>query len=712
MHFNILKLFFVIGSLYFTIYLKADIYDYIYPFKNPSYSNYGSLGLIQNPNARFHKEGTLGFTWSHNEPYLRGSIVAYPFDWFEAAFQYTDVNNELYSQVKAFSGSQTLKDKSFDAKFRIIKENKYIPQIAIGLRDLGGTGRFASEYIVINKFVNRNLDISLGIGWANLNGNKIANPLSKLSSVFETRNQGANLGGQLNLKNFFSGDAGYFGGIEYSLPNFHGMKFKIELDGTNYQTESSPLFQKSKINYGVIYPLTKRFIFKLSSTRGNTLNFGFSYAFDAGSKNPRNIVKTKKVQIDRPDVVQAITKKSDENLYKASLLYLGRQGINLQKATATDNELHIVYAQFKYRSPALSAGRTIDLVNQIAPDNIETIKVSEVNGGIGLFTASIDREIYDRYESFDDTNALNHYIKTEPYHFSEAGHKFNPKAQYPAIFTSMGPDIRSQIGGPDGFFFGDLKWTIDSEVLFKRNLSLITVASYSLYDNMDRLGLTSDSVLPHVRTDIIDYLKESRHFSIRRMQLNYYNQTSKSFFYKLSGGIFESMFNGFGFEALYRPYSKNYGIGVDLWQVYQRDYNQMFSVRDYKTITGHISYYYQEPKTNILLTLKGGRYLAKDSGFTFDVSRVFRSGLRVGGFFSLTDISEEEFGEGSFDKGFYFWIPVEIFTNRYFKRTFGWGLRPITRDGAQRLNYGYPLFGVTDTSSEHRFRRRIGDFYD
>ena len=53
--------------------------------------------------------------------------------------------------------------------------------------------------------------------------------------------------------------------------------------------------------------------------------------------------------------------------------------------------------------------------------------------------------------------------------------------------------------------------------------------------NMDALGLTSDSVLPHVRTDIIDYLKESRNFSITRLQLNYYNQISKSLFYKLSG---------------------------------------------------------------------------------------------------------------------------------------------------------------------------------
>ena len=39
-----------------------------------------------------------------------------------------------------------------------------------------------------------------------------------------------------------------------------------------------------------------------------------------------------------------------------------------------------------------------------------------------------------------------------------------------------------------------------------------------------------------------------------------------------------------------------------------------------------------------------------------------------------------------------------MFSGRYFKRTFGWGLRPITRDGAQSLIFGYPLWGVTDSS--------------
>ena len=229
---------------------------------------------------------------------------------------------------------------------------------------------------------------------------------------------------------------------------------------------------------------------------------------------------------------------------------------------------------------------------------------------------------------------------------------------------------------------------------------------------MDTLKLKSTSVLPHVRTDIVKYLKQSRNFSIKRIQANYFKQLTPSIFTKLSGGIFEQMFAGYGGEILYRPYNKNFGIGLDVWKVYQREYDQMFDVRDYNTLTGHLSLYYHEPVSNILFTIKGGRYLAKDSGFTFDFSRIFRSGMRMGAFFSLTDISEEEFGEGSFDKGFYFWIPVELFSNRYLKRTFGWGLKPITRDGAQSLIYSHPLWGVTDPSNYHSFRRRFDDIYD
>jgi hypothetical protein len=692
----------------------ASIDEYIY--KNidaPSFSNYGTTGLIQNPTARFHQEGTLGFSWSHYDPYLRGSIIAYPFNWFEASFQYTDINNQLYSPFESFSGSQSLKDKSFDAKLRLIKETRFYPQIAVGFRDLGGTGLFGSEFVVMNKRLATNLDLSLGLGWGKLNGNEINNPLTSISDSFRYRNSAQGLGGKVNLRDFFSGEAGYFGGIEYVIPYLNGARIKLEYDGTNYNVESGvPLIQDSKINFGIVYPWSKSFQTKLFYSRGNTLNFGFSYAIGLGPKNPLKRNKIKKVKLENTDIIKDVTSRSKSNLYRASLLYLKQEGLSLQKASINENEYHVVLSQSLYRSTAEAAGRAVNIIDQISPDYVKSIKISELNTGLGMYSIIVPRDIYRRYKDSNSTSILDNYIQTEGFIFTEDSYSYNPKTEYPAVFNSMGPELLSQLGGPDGFFFGDLKWNFDSEIIFSRNLTLVSSFTYGLVDNMDDLKLPSNSVLPHVRTDIVDYLKESRGFSVKRIQFNYYNQISHSLYYKFAGGIFESMFNGYGGELLYRPFQRNFGLGIEAWRVFQRDYDQMFGTRDYNTNTGFITFYYQEPKSNVLVKLKGGRYLAKDSGITLDFSRIFRSGLRVGAFFSLTDISEEEFGEGSFDKGFYFWIPVEVFSNRNMKRAFGWGLRPVTRDGAQSLNYAHPLWGVTDPASDHRFRRRIDDFYD
>ena len=192
---------FLISIVLLSGHLYSDIKDYIYPFySSPSYSNYGSLGLIQNPTARFHSNGTLGVTWTHHEPYLRGSVMAYPFDWLEAAYHYTDSNNRLYSSNKKFSGSQSHKDKSFDVKIRLLKESTFIPQVALGIRDFVNS-LFGSEYFVINKFLS-NLDVSIGIGWGNLDGNKISNPFKKLSSRFDKRTSTIGEGGKVNIDDF------------------------------------------------------------------------------------------------------------------------------------------------------------------------------------------------------------------------------------------------------------------------------------------------------------------------------------------------------------------------------------------------------------------------------------------------------------------------------------------------------------------------------
>ena len=701
-----------IGILIPSLVLSAPT-DYIYPFSSPSYSNYGTIGLIQNPTARLKEEGTLAFSWSHNEPYLRGSIIAYPFSWMEASYQYTDINNYLYSPIKAFSGSQSLKDKSFDAKFRVLKETNSLPQVAIGMRDLGGTGLFSSEYIVANKFITQNLDFSFGMGWGVMNRSTITNPLVSISDHFRERQRDVGRGGKISIDQLFSGDAGLFLGFEYFIPKFKGLRLKAELDSTQWGKEGRvPVRSYSKVNLGVVYPYSDGLQFKLSYVRGRQLNFGFSYSLTLGDKNPRKIKKQPRPEIDNSSIVKNVTAQSDENLYKASLLYMRRAGFNLQKANLDGGDYNVVFADSRYRSPTMAAGRLIGLLDQIAPEKVTNFKVSGVNGGLGLYSASIDRESFVRYKKLDSAAAASQSLELDGFHVDQSEYEYQPAVKYPAIFTSISPDLQSQIGGPDGFYFGDFKLTLSSELLLNRNFSITTRLSQGLINNLDELKLPSDSILPHVRTDIVDYMKETRGFSIKRLQFNYFRQLAEPLFIKFSGGILEHMFNGVGFEMLYRPYDKNYGVGIEAWQVYQREYKQLFGIRDYKTVTGHLTYYYHEPTTNILFKLRGGKYLAKDSGVTFDFSRVFRSNLRIGAFFSLTDISEEEFGEGSFDKGFYFHVPVDLFSPRYFKRSFSWGLRPLTRDGAQSVIHASPLWSVTDQSSEHAFTRTISDFYD
>ena len=421
--------------------------DYIYPFSSPSYSNYGTIGLIQNPTARLKKEGTLAFSWSHNEPYLRGSIVAYPFSWMEASYQYTDINNYLYSPSSAFSGSQSLKDKSFDAKFRVLKETNFLPQVAIGMRDLGGTGIFSAEYIVANKFLTQNLDFSFGLGWGVMNSSAIENPLVAISDRFRERKLDVGRGGKVSIDQFFSGDAGLFLGFEYFIPRFKGLRLKAELDSTQWGKEGRvPVRSYSKVNLGVVYPYSDALQFKLSYVRGRQLNFGFSYSLSLGDKNPRKIKKQPRPEIDNSLIVKNVTAQSDENLYKASLLYMRRAGFNLQKANLDGGDYDVVFADSQYRSPTMAAGRLIGLLDQIAPDKVTNFKVSGVNGGLGLFSASIDRESFARYKKLDSAAAASQSLNLDGYHSDQSEYEYQPTVKYPAIFTSISPDLQSQIG--------------------------------------------------------------------------------------------------------------------------------------------------------------------------------------------------------------------------------------------------------------------------
>lgn len=705
---------------------SADYLDYKYRYSNPSFSSYGTTGLVQMPNARFHKEGSLALVYSDFDPYARLAMIAYPFSWLELYYQYTDITNKLYSDVFAYSGNQTYKDKGFDIKIKLLNESVFLPSLAVGFRDLAGTGIFSSEFLVASKQIN-NIDLTLGMGWGNLSNNKFDNPLSDLSKRFDSRSgfaQEGGFGGEISTSSFFRGPSvGIFGGAEYIVPFTKGLKLKIEYDSTNYDEEGFfSINAKSDINYGVSYSLNKFLNLNFGYIRGNTLQFGFSISGDFGKKNPI-IPKTEKHKpIKNSYIARSVNATNTRLLYLSTLKNLNERKLppRMMNLSEDGSKYSVSFAQSIYISYPQAYGRVARVLHELAPDSVKEFELIPMNAGFELLSINIPRKDFAENVKSGNAYALSEKIEVlqKPNGYVDT-FEYQPKRIYPANFYSIGPGLESHIGGPSKFFEGGLSILANLETLLSENTNFQAVFKVGIFNSFDNIKQKSSSVLPHVRTDLVEYLKESQNFAISRAQFNHFSNPYKSFYTKLSVGIFEDMFGGYGGEFLYKPYDKNWAIGFDAYRVRQRTYEQRLkffkngrAVDKYETTTGHLTLYFEEPRSQVLFKLLGGKYLAGDSGITIDMSRRFKSGLRMGGFFSLTDISKEEFGEGSFNKGFYINFPIQAFFSNHSRGLVPFGLTPLTRDGAAKLYVGHDLYGVTDQGSYQSFLRDKYDLYD
>ena len=139
------------------------------------------------------------------------------------------------------------------------------------------------------------------------------------------------------------------------------------------------------------------------------------------------------------------------------------------------------------------------------------------------------------------------------------------------------------------------------------------------------------------------------------------------------------MFNGYGMEYLYFEDSSNYAIGFEVFKVKKRDYELRLGTLDYENITAHANFYYRNyGRIPFDAKISVGEYLAGDKGTTLEISRSFRNGAKFGAFVSFTDVSTSQFGEGSFDKGIFFNIPI-------YKDLVNYTWRPLTKDPAAKL---------------------------
>ena len=522
-------------------------------------------------------------------------------------------------------------------------------------------------------------------------------------------------GGTPSFDQWFRGDVSIFGGFEYTFSNLRGLKMKMEYDPFNYRDFSAfyrynyreELRKKdSNMNFGISYPINSFSTIDLSYIKGNTINLNFTLGFTFNKE------LRKKPDFDPIISEQKSQKKNKNSFYEELLINLNQNNLFLQTASLKNNgELDLKISTSNHKNAIRSSSYTASIAQKVASNNqidLSLINVTHMNAGfelneISFVSSYFEKEDMSPYEvkvrnSSFKSGIPNGYKKDE----------FRPIVNFPVIFSSFRPSFRTHIGNPRKFYFGGLNIQNNSEIQFSRNLILTTAIDLPIYGNLEDAVYQPGSNLEHVRTDIVKYLREDDIY-ITRMQLDYLWSPYREMYAKISAGLFETMFGGFGGEFLYRPFDKNYSIGFNIFQVKQREFTQRFNFQNYETTTGHINFSYFFP-AGIESNISFGRYLAKDDGFTFDLGRKTKSGFKAGIYFTRTNISAERFGEGSFDKGFYFQIPFDLFSNEYSGDDIAFRLSPLTRDGGAKLTYDKDLQGMIYNSTLYEISRQWGGF--
>ena len=151
-------------------------------------------------------------------------------------------------------------------------------------------------------------------------------------------------------------------------------------------------------------------------------------------------------------------------------------------------------------------------------------------------------------------------------------------------------------------------------------------------------------------------------------------------------------------------------LGAELNYAVKRDYDMLFGFQDYDVVTGHVSAYY-DFGAGWHGQLDVGRYLAGDVGATVTLDRTFENGWSVGGYFTLTDVPAEDFGEGSFDKGITLEIPLTWLTGKPSRRTVNQTVRPVLRDGGARLSVRNRLYDYTRQDRGPRLASQWGRYF-
>lgn len=659
----------------------------------------GTSGYVNMPNAMVERDGTFSMGYGYDRPYgmIWASATVLPV--LQLVGRYQSMSGVAgFSNVPGDYGSDygRNKDKIFDAKLRLLEESAMLPALAVGATDVLGTRRFAGQYLVASKTfgAERNLEASIGYGrsrptgmFAGARWSPAAVPGWAVVAEYDATDY---------TKDFRAADTGAAGHGKGAVV---GLEYRWGWLGAQLARHRDHV----SANAFVSIPLQQReYVPKLNEPK----------AFEQKDAPPRASLAQWEAD-GRPAAA-----------LKAALL---RQDYKNVRVALSGGVLKLVLSNNRIANLGRAVGRAARTALAFAPAGTRVLQISYARNEQPVAT----------YE-FRDLYALSYYLGGE---IDRAAFlkTVTVRAATPAdaIGTAAQADLLAELGSPDGvsvdlgregtavqlrsedgeanrlrvapklgLYFNDpsgvLRYEVDAAAYYDRRLAsglyLSGAAVAKVVENVSGVTQASNSLLPHVRTDVADYKRGAR-FKLNKLMLNQFAMPAEHWYLRVSGGLYEEMYRGAGAQLLYAPNDVRWAADFSADALQQRGFRGWFDSRDYSTVTALGALHYRLP-SDITVTARAGRFLAKDKGVRLEAKRRFLSGIEIGAWYTRTD-GKDITSPGSpsspyHDKGVFVNIALNSMLLSDTQASAAIAVAPWTRDVGQMVNSPGDLYDALE----------------
>ncbi|TIC78498.1 phosphatase PAP2 family protein [Crenobacter intestini] len=648
------------------------------------------------PSAWTGQDGSWSIGYSHDKPYstLWTSVTLFPA--LQMSGRYVGISG-IQGFGQGHAGANTYgryKDKVFDAKLQLVEEGEYWPALAIGRTDLFGTGLFRSDYVALGKHFGP-LETTVGYGTGLIDGAFAGArwtlpdaPRWALVAEYDARDYRQDF----RAEETFAGEraSGLKAGVEYRWG-------WLSLQAAHQKSHAA-------INAMVTIPLNEReFVPKI---------------YEPAPFQPKELPA-------RPTAQQWHV---DPHYARALQQALHRQDYTLVSLAYRRDTLSLNLSNSRISDMGRAVGRAVRTAMYFMPLETRTIKVtySEQDMPVGSYeffdmqalsdylTGKIDRHRFKEYVlvrpagpedriRHDSTGALAAGLSDDnglAVLLSEDGDLVQLKQQDSLLNRfKLAPRLGFYFNDPSGALKYELGVAANLDRRIANGLYFNSQVAATLLEDVSDVTQPSNSLLPHVRTDIAEY-KRGGKVKLNKAVLNQYFKPAGQWYGRVSAGLYEEMFAGAGGQLLYAPFDRRWAADVTVDALRQRDFQGWLGMRDYDTVSAIASLHYRLPYETTA-TLRAGRFLAKDNGARFEIKRRFRSGFEIGGWYTYTD-GQDITSPGSpaspyRDKGIFFRMSLDALLPQDSRSRANFAISPWTRDVGQMVNSPGDLYPMVES---------------